>query len=112
MTAVSLPRPLDRSEAFFWFLDHFSSMNFAVIAECDVRFSGDALQAALATAGQRHPLLNAGIDTVDGRLHFVPHAATGIPLEASASSAPSRSARHRWCGRWRSTTRPAAACWR
>jgi hypothetical protein len=81
MTAIALPRPLDRSEAFFWFLDHFSSMNFAVIAECDARFSGDALRAALATAGQRHPLLNAGIDRVDGRLHFVPHAATGIPLE-------------------------------
>ncbi len=32
-------------------------MNFAVIAECDARFSGDALQAALTTAGQRHPLL-------------------------------------------------------
>lgn len=81
MTAISLPRPLDRSEAFFWFLDHYSSMNFAVIAECDATFSGQALGAALAAAGQRHPLLNAGIDTVDGRLHFVPHAATGIPLE-------------------------------
>jgi len=57
MPPISLPRPLDRSEAFCWFLDHFSSMNFAVIAECDARFSGNALQAALTTAGQRHPLL-------------------------------------------------------
>ena len=32
MTAT-LPRRLDRAEAFFWFLDRFSSMNFAVIAE-------------------------------------------------------------------------------
>ena len=27
------PRRLDPAEAFFWFLDHVSSMNFAVIAE-------------------------------------------------------------------------------
>lgn len=33
LTPVALPRRLDPAEAFFWFLDHVSSMNFTAIAE-------------------------------------------------------------------------------
>ena len=81
MTAT-LPRRLDRAEAFFWFLDRFSSMNFAVIAEGRGMIDTVALQNALTAAQLRHPLLAAGIDAdAEGCLHFAPLPANGIPLE-------------------------------
>lgn len=86
MTLPALPRPLDRAEAFFWFLDHFSSMNFAVIAECSAQPDRAALESALSAAQRRHPLLRAAIDADAGRLHFVPRPTDGIPLERFAAS--------------------------
>ena len=84
--AITLPRPLDRAESFFWFLDRFSSMNFAVIAECVSRLDADSLPAALAAVQRRHPLLGTAIDVVGGRLHFVPRSAAPVPLESLAST--------------------------
>jgi len=83
---VSLPRPLDRAESFFWFLDRFSSMNFAVIAECASRLDPEALPTALAAVQRRHPMLGATIDVVDGRLHFVPCPGALVPLETLAAA--------------------------
>lgn len=81
MTTSVLPRPLDRAEAFFWFLDRFSSMNFAVMAEGRGDLDEQALQQALDAAQRRHPLLKAAIEADAGqRLHFVPRPATGLPL--------------------------------
>ena len=78
MTAT-LPRRLDRAEAFFWFLDRFSSMNFAVIAEGRGMIDTVALQNALAAAQLRHPLLAAGIHAdAWGCLHFAPQPANGV----------------------------------
>lgn len=84
--AVTLPRPLDRAESFFWFLDRFSSMNFAVIAECASRLDAGSLPAALAAVQRRHPLLGTAIEVVGGRLHFVPRSAAPVPLESLASA--------------------------
>lgn len=86
MISTALPRPLDRAESFFWFLDHFSSMNFAVIAECTGLPACGDLPAALAAAQRRHPLLRAAIDVVDGRLAFVPCAGTPLPVEDLAAT--------------------------
>jgi len=83
---VSLPRPLDRAESFFWFLDRFSSMNFAVIAECASRLDSGALPAALAAVQRRHPMLGVSIAVVDGRLHFVPRTDTPVPIESLAAA--------------------------
>ena len=80
-TTASLPRPLDRAESFFWFLDRFSSMNFAVIAESASPIDPGALPAALAAVRGRHPLLGAAIEVVGGRLHFVPRPQAPVPLE-------------------------------
>ena len=81
MTIATLPRPLDRAEAFFWFLDRFSSMNFAVIAEGRGALDEAALQQALDAAQKRHPLLAVAIEADAGqRLHFVPKPAQGVPL--------------------------------
>lgn len=79
---VPLQRRLDRAEAFFWFLDRFSSMNFAVIAQGRGALSDVALQAALDAAQRRHPLLAVAIEAdAEQRLCFVPAPRTGIPLE-------------------------------
>lgn len=68
-----LCRPLDRAEAFFWFLDRCSSMNFAVMAEGAGALDPGRLEAALARAQERHPALAAAIGAgADGRLAFVP----------------------------------------
>ena len=61
--SATLPRRLDPAEAFFWFLDHVSSMNFAVIAEGKGELDDGALRVALARAQQEHPLLRAAIAT-------------------------------------------------
>jgi NRPS condensation-like uncharacterized protein len=85
MTATSLvplQRRLDRAEAFFWFLDRFSSMNFALIAPGHGALDDAALQAALDAAQRRHPLLAVAIETdIDQRLCFVAHPWQGIALE-------------------------------
>lgn len=68
-----LPRRLDSAEAFFWFLDHVSPMNFAVIAEGHGDLDDDALRAALLRAQQEHLRLRAGIAAnVEHRLIWVP----------------------------------------
>ena len=70
---VALPRRLDPAEAFFWFLDHVSSMNFTAIAEGRGVLDDAALQAALARAQQEHPLLRAAIvANEEQRLIWVP----------------------------------------
>lgn len=77
-------RQLDRAEAFFWFLDRFSSMNFAVIAEGSGPLNKAALQQALDTAQKRHPLLSVAIEADAGeRLHFVARSPQGIPLRST-----------------------------
>lgn len=77
--SATLPRRLDPAEAFFWFLDHLSSMNFAVIAEGVGELADDALRAALARAQREHPLLRAGISTdAEHRLIWVP--APDVPM--------------------------------
>ena len=68
-----LPRRLDPAEAFFWFLDHVSAMNFAVIAEGGGDLDDEMLRAALDHAQQQHPLLRAGIAAnPDQRLIWFP----------------------------------------
>jgi hypothetical protein len=68
-----LDRPLDRAEAFFWFLDRCSSMNFAVIAQGRGPLGAAAVEAALAQAGEVHPALASAIEPDgSGRLAFVP----------------------------------------
>ena len=54
-------RRLDRAEAFFWFLDRSSSMNFAVLAEGTGALNRAALQHALDGAQLRHPMLRATV---------------------------------------------------
>jgi NRPS condensation-like uncharacterized protein len=84
---VTLQRRLDRAEAFFWFLDRFSSMNFAVIAEGRGALNNAALQAALAAAQHRHPLLSVAIEAdAEQRPCFAPRPQQGIPLERLQSS--------------------------
>ena len=80
-------RPLDRAESLFWFLDRFSSMNFAVIAEGRGTLADAALQAALDAAQRRHPLLTVAVEAdSDQRLNFASRSTKGIPLERIASS--------------------------
>ncbi len=72
-----LARPLDRAEAFFWFLDRCSSMNFAVVAEGRGRLEPQAVEAALARAQGVHPALAVAIEAgVEGGLAFVPRPGT------------------------------------
>ncbi len=79
---VTWKRPLDRAEAFFWFLDRFSSMNFAVIAEGRGALADAALQAALDAAQRRHPLLTVAVESdAEQRLYFVSRPTRGIALE-------------------------------
>ncbi len=84
--STALPRRLDPAEAFFWFLDHVSSMNFAVIAEGAGDLGDNALQAALARAQQEHLLLRAGISTnAEHRLIWVP--APDAPMDYTVMDA-------------------------
>ena len=71
--SITLPRRIDPAEAFFWFLDHVSSMNFMAIAEGVGDLDDDALRVALARAQQEHVLLRAAIATdANHRLIWVP----------------------------------------
>lgn len=82
MSTSTSVRQLDRAEAFFWFLDRFSSMNFAVIAEGSGALDKAALQRALDMAQKRHRLLAVAIEAdAEEHLHFVARPATGIPLQ-------------------------------
>ncbi|MBL0144187.1 MAG: hypothetical protein IPP91_19290 [Betaproteobacteria bacterium] len=66
-------RRLDRAEAFFWFLDRCSSMNFAVLAQGRGPLDAERLEIALADAQAIHPALSVAIETdAEGRLVFVP----------------------------------------
>lgn len=70
---LTLPRRIDPAEAFFWFLDHVSSMNFMVIAEGVGDLDDNGLRVALARAQQEHVLLRAAIATnAEHRLIWVP----------------------------------------
>jgi hypothetical protein len=81
-----LCRPLDRAEAFFWFLDRCSSMNFAVLAEGSGPLEAGRLAAALARAQQRHPALSAAIGVDEaGRLAFVPRPGAPATLMREAA---------------------------
>lgn len=84
--SATLPRRLDPAEAFFWFLDHLSSMNFAVIAEGAGKLDDDALRAALARAQREHPLLRARIAAnAEHRLLWVP--ASDAPIDYTVTDA-------------------------
>ena len=79
MTAAA--RPLDRAEAFFWYLDRCSSMNFAVMAQGEGPLSPDAFGAALDRARRVHPHLAVTIESpAGGPLAFVPRPDAPIPL--------------------------------
>ncbi len=70
---LPLARPLDRAEAFFWFLDRCSSMNFAVMAEGSGPLEATRLEEALARAQAIHPALAVAIEAdAAGRLAFAP----------------------------------------
>ena len=72
-------RRLDLAEAFFWFLDHTSPMNFMVIAEGRGPLDDAALRAALTRAQREHPLLRATIAmNPEQRLIWVP---TDAPMD-------------------------------
>lgn len=87
MTLPASLRRLDRAEAFFWFLDRFSSMNFAVIAEGSGALDKPALQQALDAAQKRHPLLSVAIEAdAEERLHFVTRSPQGIPLQSTGAA--------------------------
>jgi len=64
MTAAS--RPLDRAEAFFWYLDRCSSMNFAVMARGEGPLAPEAFAAAVDRARRVHPLLAVAIESPGG----------------------------------------------
>mgnify|MGYP000897751868 CR=1 FL=1 len=84
MTAA---RPLDRAEAFFWFLDRVSSMNFAVLAEGEGPLDAGSLDAALAAVQRAHPLLRAAIVAgPGGPLAFAPAEGKAIALAESSLS--------------------------
>ena len=87
MTTPSTARRLDRGEALFWFLDRFSPMNFAVVAEGSGRLEEQALQEALAAAQRRHPLLTVAIEAdAEHRLHFVPRPGQVLPSPRIAAA--------------------------
>ena len=76
-----LDRPLDRAEAFFWFLDRCSSMNFAVLAEGSGPLQAGRLAEALARAPGRHPALACAISAdAAGRLVFLPRPDAPVTL--------------------------------
>ena len=81
-------RRLDRAEAFFWFLDRSSSMNFAVLAEGTGALDRAALQHALDGAQLRHPMLRATVQAdSEQRLCFVEaQPVSSIPLEMLCTS--------------------------
>jgi len=84
--SAALPRRLDPAEAFFWFLDHVSSMNFTVIAEGAGYLDDEALRAALARAQREHPLLRAKISTdAEHRLLWIP--APDAPMDYTVADA-------------------------
>lgn len=79
--AMTLPRPLDRAEAFFWLLDRVSSMNFAAIAEGQGDLDAATLAAALERARGAHPLLSAAIVAdATGSLAFEPRPEAPMSL--------------------------------
>ncbi|MGB5011725.1 MAG: hypothetical protein WBO88_15860, partial [Candidatus Dechloromonas phosphoritropha] len=87
MTTPFTARRLDRGEALFWFLDRFSPMNFAVVAEGSGRLDELALQEALAAAQRRHPLLTVAIEAdAEHRLHFVPRPRQVLPSSRMAAA--------------------------
>ncbi|MCL4687732.1 MAG: hypothetical protein KJ007_04115 [Burkholderiales bacterium] len=91
--ASDLDRPLDRAEAFFWFLDRCSSMNFAVIAEGGGSLPTARVAAALAAAQREHPALRVAIEPVDGGgLRFAPRPGARVTLTREAAGADCRAA--------------------
>lgn len=91
--ASDLDRPLDRAEAFFWFLDRCSSMNFAVIAEGGGSLPTARVAAALATAQGTHPALRVAIVPVaGGGLRFAPRPGARVTLTREAGGADCRAA--------------------
>lgn len=90
---ADLDRRLDRAEAFFWFLDRCSSMNFAVIAEGGGSLPPERVAGALAAAQREHPALRVAIEPVEGGgLRFVPRPGAGIPLAREAAGGDFRAA--------------------
>jgi len=83
-----LDRPLDRAEAFFWFLDRCSSMNFAVLAEGSGPLQAGRLAEALARAQGRHPALACAISAdAAGRLAFRPRPDAPVTLTRESAGA-------------------------
>ena len=113
MTPAALPRRLDRAEAFFWFLDRVSSMNFAVIAEGRGTLTDAAVRAALDAAQRRHPLLRVSIAAdVERRLSFVPAPHAPIPYARCADADWRDELAERLVQPFALDTAPLARAWR
>lgn len=99
MQTLTIRRPLDAGERFFWLLDRVSGMNFTVFAEIAGKVDPQRLQSALTLAQQAHPLLRVTVavrepdelwfEPVETALSFESIAVTGAnwqaPIEAELS---------------------------
>lgn len=113
MTPAALPRRLDRAEAFFWFLDRVSSMNFAVVAEGRGALADEAVRAALDAAQRRHPLLRVSIAAdAERRLSFVPAPHAPIPYARCADADWRDALAERLVQPFALDTAPLARAWR
>lgn len=113
MTPAALPRRLDRAEAFFWFLDRVSSMNFAVVAEGHGALADEAVRAALDAAQRRHPLLRVSIAAdAERRLSFVPAPHAPIPYARCADADWRDALAERLVQPFALDTAPLARAWR
>ncbi|MBI1892394.1 MAG: hypothetical protein HYS18_17250 [Burkholderiales bacterium] len=84
MTQLTLSRPLDAGERFFWLLDRVSGMNFVVFAEISGTLDEMRLRDGLRKAQEMHPLLRAKIcANPHGELRFEPDGET-LDLEIIA----------------------------
>lgn len=91
-SALPIERPLDPAEAFFFLLDHVSSMNFVVIAERSGHLDFERLRAALGTLQEEDPLLQVAITRAPGSgrgtgPRFVYGAERPIPLRSADCAA-------------------------
>lgn len=81
LAAVTLPRPLDPGEAFFFLQDHISCMNFVVFAERSGHLEPGRIQAALDLIQQENQLLQASISWTDANgLRFEPAPGQRVTL--------------------------------
>lgn len=81
---ASIHRRLGPTENIYYLLDKLYCLNFVVYAEVSGALGIEAIDRALQTAQQEHPLLRARIALVDGRAWFEPVPFQQAPLRAQA----------------------------